>query len=134
MPKYKTVKSELGIITKQSLTPPPTLLHFEAMITYYGNPDDGYQYKGKDEVVVVYVDDDAEPDDLKAQGLTHLKPGALYLADVLPWPDIWHQRKGWATKLAKKMQKAWDKDPTSNNLPLFLQEKRKSWRVLLTSA
>jgi hypothetical protein len=114
---------------------PQGLLQFEAMITHYGSPNDEIIYKGEDEVIVAYVDSEATRDELKAQGLAHLTPGALYLADALPWPSSFKALrfdcKGWATRLAKRMQKKWDENPTEDNIPLFLQKKRKSWRVLL---
>lgn len=110
------------------------LITFEPMITYYGNPTDGYQYKGKDEVVIAYIDSEATRKELKEHGINHLRPGGVYLGNCSFLYANDCVRKGWSKRLAKRMQKEWDRNPTANNLPLFLQKNRKNLRTLLTES
>jgi len=108
------------------------ILVFESMTTFYSNGVGGF-YEGDEEVLVAHVDQNAKPKDIKKQGLSHLKVGRVYLADMIEWTlcNPLKEGKGWSKKMAKLLQEEWDKNPTSKNLPIFLKKKHKDFRTLL---
>ena len=146
MPKYKKVpsltrKAKIRAKALAARALAAQFLRFEAMITHYGSPNDEIIYKGKEEVIIAYVDKDVSRYMLRKHGLGHLRAGGVYLAvnserHKAP-KDAWcHDfdntlRKGWVRRAVKDLQWLWNMNPMGRHLPFFLQEENEDARVLL---